>query len=168
MIKFSNLYTEKFLYVCHHIKKFFTPERIALLLSGAATSFSPAYELTAVGLSFKQFVVLRAIYIIVMVKAAPAFGTLSDSIKRKLVNGSKNFFREAAAYGISLILYKVPIYLAIIIMIGATKWQIEIAACWFLGDTILTSWPCGKFLEWLRKKFSERAIVKAELVDENH
>jgi len=136
------------------------PEIIALLIYNVAFGgfFSLLFEMWLLDMTGPQWIGIRVLDNAIKYLGAGYCARLEDFLKGKWERHPKDRFRGVLASTATLLLYQLPIYAVVSLLMRASFHQVGIAVGLFAATTILTGWTYGPILDWTRKHFSTNVI----------
>ncbi|TSC81930.1 MAG: hypothetical protein G01um101420_713 [Parcubacteria group bacterium Gr01-1014_20] len=118
-----------------------------IIIGGIVTLVS---EVWILDVKIEQFWKVRLLYILLAVPGARICGKLTNQLRAFLLGTSEHIVRKSIAEGLSLSLYKIPIYILCAIIFQVSGRQIGAASLMFLIWSMATGWIYGWILDRAR------------------
>ena len=118
-----------------------------IIIGGIVTLVS---EVWILDVKIEQFWKVRLLYILLAVPGARICGKLTNRLRDLLLGTSEHIVRKSIAEGVSLSLYKIPIYVFCAIIFQISWHQIGAASLMFLVWSMATGWVYGWILDRTR------------------
>nr|WP_289852297.1 L-alanine exporter AlaE [Mesorhizobium liriopis] len=122
-----------------------------LALVSFFTVTSGLNERFVAGMEWEEVFSSRAIGAVLMVLTARPYGLWRNWLLGRVAPQSRR--GELLADGFALLVFQVPIYLAIIAMAGARGSALLLGALGFAGLMLVLGRPYGLWLDWVRNRF---------------
>ncbi|MBI3589522.1 MAG: L-alanine exporter AlaE [Candidatus Liptonbacteria bacterium] len=145
--------------VKRHLGKLIAADTIALALyGGVCSAFVYLIEVKGIAIPVGKWFAFRGLYNFFLFGGACFCGWITNKSRAILQGTSDHIVRRWLAEGISLSLYKIPIYVASAYVCNVAWSQIFQASAVDLGLNLVTGRLYGWILDWTRHRFAVNSV----------
>jgi len=144
--------------VKRQLSRLIAADTIALIIHGILGFFFVALnELWLAGIEPEKVFVVRIVYDVLVIVGAYFCGRLADKTRKILQGTSGHPVRKFIAGGVTLSIFKIPIYITCALTFQIQWEQIRIAAGLYFLENMATGWLYLIILDWTRRRFSAKS-----------